>query len=191
MLSLTRTLLVAGAAIAVVACSSGGKAPLSPTPTLTATVSTPTATPGVSKTPTLEPTRAPTSTPTPVPAHPETATPAPTITETPQVTSGPSGIEGTVLLGPMCPVVQAESPCPDRPIRATVIVWDSEHLRKVTTFTSSEDGQFRIELPPGDYYLDPQPLEPDSPLPVGAPQTVTVLWGEFTAITIPYDTGIR
>jgi hypothetical protein len=190
MLSL-RTLLVAGAATAVVACSSGGKAPLSPTPTLTATVSTPTPTPGVSKTPTLESTRAPTSTPTPVPAHPETATPAPTITATPQVTSGPSGIEGTVLLGPMCPVVQAESPCPDRPIRATVIVWDSEPSRKVTTFTSSEDGQFRIELRPGDYYLDPQPLEPDSPLPAGAAQSVTVLTGEFTAITIQYDTGIR
>jgi hypothetical protein len=91
----------------------------------------------------------------------------------------------------MCPVVRAESPCPDQPIRATVTVWDFEHSRTVTTFTSSDDGRFRIELPPGDYYLDPQPLEPDSPLPVGAPETVTVMVGEFTAITIQYDTGIR
>lgn len=126
-----------------------------------------------------------------VDCRPITAPPAPVTTETPVVTSGPSGIEGTVLLGPMCPVVQVESPCPDQPVQATVVVWDAGRSRRITAFTADEDGRFRIELAPGDYYLDPQPLQSDRPLPAGGPQTVTVLPGAFTAVTIQYDTGIR
>ena len=33
-----------------------------------------------------------------------------------------SGIEGQVLIGPMCPVVQAGTPCPDKPYQATIVL---------------------------------------------------------------------
>ena len=108
--------------------------------------------------------------------------------------SGPpesSGIEGVVLLGPLCPVVQAGSPCPDKPFVATVDVFTADRSRKVTTFTSDAEGRFRVGLLPGEYYIDPLPPDPRSPLPRGAPQTVVVENMKWAQVTITYDTGIR
>jgi len=102
-----------------------------------------------------------------------------------------SGIEGQVLLGPQCPVVQEGTPCPDEPYQATIDVWNAGRSRKVTTFTTDDQGRFRVPLPPGDYYIDPQPEDPGRPLPAPIPQDVTVLPDRFVSITIQYDTGIR
>ena len=167
MLSLLRTLLPVAAAIGIAACSAGGDGVSSPTPSPPA---------GGTATPAATPTTVPTT---------------PVVDNGPAATAGPSGIEGTVLLGPMCPVLRADSPCPDRPFSATVVVWDGDRSREVTTLTSDENGRFRLELAPGEYYLDPQPPEPDRLLPRGSPETVTVRRGEFAAVTIRYDTGLR
>jgi hypothetical protein len=103
---------------------------------------------------------------------------------------GDSGIRGQALTGPQCPVVQQGSPCPDEPIEATVDVLSATGDR-VTTFTTGDDGRFELKLPPGEYSLDPQPPDPDSPFPAGVQQTVTVEPGRYTEIIIQYDTGIR
>ncbi len=102
-----------------------------------------------------------------------------------------SGIRGIVLLGPQCPVFQENSPCPDEPLQATIDVYTADRSRKVDSVTSADDGRFSLALAPGDYYLEPLPPDPDSPLPVGSPATVTVPSGNWTEVTISYDTGIR
>lgn len=102
-----------------------------------------------------------------------------------------SGIEGHVLAGPQCPVVQQGSPCPDKPLQATVDVYDTARTHKVATFTSDADGSFKVDLEAGEYYLDPLPLEPGNPFPVPGPQEVTVRERAYTNVIISYDTGIR
>ena len=102
-----------------------------------------------------------------------------------------SGIRGVVLLGPRCPIVVERSPCPDEPFQVTIDVYTADRSQKVSSITSGVDGRFRLALNAGDYYLDPLPPDPDSPLPVGSPATVTVTPGEWTDVTISYDSGIR
>ncbi len=101
-----------------------------------------------------------------------------------------SGIEGQVLIGPVCPVVREGSPCPDQPFQATIVVWNAERSQKAATFDTDEDGRFRVALAPGEYYIDPQPPNPGAP-PTGMPRTVTVPPDRFLQITIEYDSGIR
>jgi hypothetical protein len=102
-----------------------------------------------------------------------------------------SGIEGQALAGPTCPVERVDSPCPDRPVpNAMVDVWYAAHTTKILTFTTDDQGRFHVALAPGDYNLDPQRIGSQQ-FPVPHPQNVTVHDGQFTQVTIEYDTGIR
>ncbi len=101
-----------------------------------------------------------------------------------------SGIEGQVLIGSTCPVLREGTPCPDQPYQATIAVWNAGRTQKVHTFTTDEDGRFRVPLAPGEYYIDPQPPNPGVP-PTPIPQAVTVPPDRFVQITIEYDSGIR
>ena len=98
-----------------------------------------------------------------------------------------SGIEGQVLIGPMCPVMQANIPCPDQPFQATITVLD-ENRHKVTQFDSDAQGNFKIGLKPGTYILAPE--SPNHMTRAGE-QTVAVIEGQFIRVTINYDSGIR
>ena len=101
-----------------------------------------------------------------------------------------SGIEGQVLIGPMCPVIQQGTPCPDRAYQATIVVWNVDRTKKLRTFETDSEGRFRVPLAPGDYYIDPQPPDTGGP-PTPIPQTVTVRAGRYVEITVQYDSGIR
>jgi major membrane immunogen (membrane-anchored lipoprotein) len=98
-----------------------------------------------------------------------------------------SGIEGQVLIGPMCPVMQEGVPCPDQPYQATIAVLD-ENRKKVTDFQSDAQGNFKIGLKPGTYILVP---ESTNAMTRAGEQTVTVGEGQFIRVTITYDSGIR
>lgn len=98
-----------------------------------------------------------------------------------------SGIEGQVLIGPMCPVMQANIPCPDEPFQATITVLD-ENRHRVTQFESDAQGNFKVGLKPGTYILAP---ESPNAMPRADEQTVTVIEGQFIRVTIHYDSGIR
>lgn len=99
-----------------------------------------------------------------------------------------SGIEGTVLRGPTCPVVIENDPCPDEPFSALFHVF-SEDGKEVATFRSDEEGHFRVVLEPGHYTIvadESAPLQPPRQA-----KTVDVDANEFADVTLVFDTGIR
>lgn len=99
----------------------------------------------------------------------------------------PQGIDGMVLLGPLCPVQTLDDPCPDRPFQAWIKVKGMEG-RTVGRTRSGEDGRFRIGLRPGSYVLHP---ESGDPFPIATEMDVEVERGVYTDVTIHFDTGIR
>lgn len=101
-----------------------------------------------------------------------------------------SGVEGQTWLGPQCPVVQVDTPCPDLPYAdATLAVLDASG-KEIARLHTDAQGQFQLLLAPGTYTLRPMPPE-NMPLPFAPEQTFTVVAGQFTALTILYDSGIR
>ena len=100
-----------------------------------------------------------------------------------------SGIEGQVTIGPTCPVMRIDDPCPDRPLAATLLVQDA-FGNDLLTVQSGEDGFFAVSLEPGQYTLVPLSPSPGVP-PYGVPQTVTVPPGGYTFVAVTYDSGIR
>ncbi len=98
-----------------------------------------------------------------------------------------SGIEGQVLAGPMCPVVQQEQACPDGPYQATLTVKSPSGVQIAQVKTDTQ-GHFKVSLVPGNYILHPE--SPDGVASAGD-QAFTVETGRFTQLTIHYDSGIR
>mgnify|MGYP001379912308 CR=1 FL=1 len=98
-----------------------------------------------------------------------------------------SGIEGTVTIGPMCPVMQENVPCADQPYQAALTVLTTSG-KKVTQFQTNENGRFRVDLAAGDYVLHP---ESPNAMPFAADIPFTVNAHEFTQLKINYDSGIR
>lgn len=98
-----------------------------------------------------------------------------------------SGIEGQVLLGPMCPVVQPGQECPDQPYEATLTV-NSLNGVQIAQFHTDEQGRFRVPLVPGEYVLHP---ESSNGLPFAGDQVFMVETGRYTQISVHYDSGIR
>ena len=122
----------------------------------------------------------------PAPGSP--ATPPPAVGGSPTATG--SGIAGEVVLGPLCPAVPQGSPCPDHPYTATLRVQEWDGRRDLLMVQSGDDGQFRVDVPPGEYRLVPVSPQPGAP-PYAEPQLVTVQPGQYTQVIIRYDTGIR
>jgi len=117
-----------------------------------------------------------------------TATPESSIV-TPPPPQGESGITGIATVGPMCPVMQVNSPCPDQPIQAPVDVLNAGG-GLITTFTTDAGGGFTVALPAGTYILRPRSPSGLS-MPYAPEQTVIVVAGQFTQVLIQYDSGIR
>lgn len=99
-----------------------------------------------------------------------------------------SGIEGNVTLGPTCPVVQVNNPCPDKPYQATLTILKATSRDKVIQFATNANGNFRVALAPGEYILHP---ESPSIMPHAADVPFTVTDHEFTHLDVVYDSGIR
>lgn len=97
------------------------------------------------------------------------------------------GIEGVALLGPLCPVVSAENPCPDRPYQAWIEIRDAGG-RRVTRVRSGTDGTFRVGLEPGRYRVAG---ESGNPFPRGGEEEAVVAARVWVSVTLHFDTGIR
>lgn len=100
-----------------------------------------------------------------------------------------TGIQGVVESSPTCPVERINSPCPPRPLAATVVVSNSQGV-EVTRFTSGADGHFKVDLAAGRYTLLGEPIG-NSPLPRPIPATATVVQGSYVTVNVEYDSGIR
>lgn len=103
----------------------------------------------------------------------------------------PSGIRGTVLLGPTCPIGEEPGeyepvPCLT-PYAAQLVILDSESA-VVERVMSGDDGRFEVTVPPGEYVVTPETGEN---YPFAQPVPVTVSPGDYAEIQINYDTGIR
>lgn len=100
-----------------------------------------------------------------------------------------SGVRGQALLGPTCPVMQVDNPCPDEPYQAklTALTLDGQ---VVTRAASDAEGTFEIKLPAGDYILHAENPEGQG-LPYADDTEFTVVADEFTEIEIHFDSGIR
>ena len=100
-----------------------------------------------------------------------------------------SGFEVYVTEGPMCPgpVGIGDTKCQDQPYQATISILDANN-QPISQFQTDVSGYFKIALPPGTYILHPKS---DKVLPHAADQSVVVIAGQFTQVTITYDTGMR
>jgi hypothetical protein len=109
-----------------------------------------------------------------------TLTPSPTLT---------SGIEGSVTEGPMCPGPTriGNNTCPNQPYQTTITILDT-HGKQLAQIKTEDTGYFKFSLAPGTYTLHP---EPGKPFPFAPDQTVIVEDGQYSQVTIIYDTGIR
>lgn len=101
------------------------------------------------------------------------------------------GIEGKIVMGPMCPVERKDQPCPDKPLEASIEIQDQGDQDNKRRIRSGKDGRFRIDLAPGKYKLTPMAPNPGAPPRAPGPQSVTVESGKYTQVTIKYDSGIR
>ena len=105
----------------------------------------------------------------------------------------PSGIKGTVILGPTCPVsggTESFNPVPEAcltPYAAQMVVLDDEN-KVVAHISSGSDGTFQVDVAPGDYVVTPATTDS---YPIAQPVSVTVVPGQYVTIQINYDTGIR
>lgn len=108
-----------------------------------------------------------------------------------QTPAAPSGIRGTVILGPTCPVESepgAHDPVPClTPYVAQLVVLDAGGA-VVARISSDDEGRFQLDLPPGDYVIAPQGGDP---FPQAQPVPVAVSPGTYSVVQVNFDTGIR
>lgn len=94
-----------------------------------------------------------------------------------------------MTVGPQCPVVQAESPCPDTPFDGKVQV-SQTGKGVVAEVQVDSHGAYRIALEPGTYEVMPVLAGGGGP-PTATPMSVVVRQGVFTQADLSVDTGIR
>ena len=93
-----------------------------------------------------------------------------------------SGIEGQVLIGPMCPVMQPGQECPDGQYQATLTVNNSSGVQ-IAQVKTDEQGHFKIPLVPGNYILHPE--SPDG-VAFAGDQAFVVEAGRYTQLSVNY-----
>lgn len=111
---------------------------------------------------------------------------------TPIVKTQNSGISGTVLLGPTCPVMRnpPDPQCADRPYGTKLLLKTSDGSSIVKEFSSDSYGNFRVEVSPGEYQIIGAPSTNILPR-CSSNGTIKVLSNTYTETTISCDTGIR
>jgi Carboxypeptidase regulatory-like domain len=100
-----------------------------------------------------------------------------------------TGIEGVIMFGPTQPgPIRAGAPG-SKPLPNATFVVENEKGAEVASFTTDEQGQFRVPLPPGHYTVSKKGKK-GGPGHYG-PFDVDVVAGEMTKVQWECDTGIR
>jgi hypothetical protein len=103
-----------------------------------------------------------------------------------------SGIKGTVMAGPTCPVerIPPDPACADKPVATNISVYPYADPTHGVAFTTSDSrGNFSVSLPPGEYMITAG--SNGVPYPRCSEATVTVDKGAYSTIAVSCDTGIR
>ena len=101
-----------------------------------------------------------------------------------------SGIDGVAMVGPIEPLPMPGVP-DSRPLPGAIIsIEPANGGAEITRITADAEGHFTIKLPPGRYRLVPLPPKPGEVLPMEVPQVVVVYAGQYTHVTVNYDSGI-
>ncbi|TSC69065.1 MAG: hypothetical protein G01um101456_360 [Parcubacteria group bacterium Gr01-1014_56] len=106
--------------------------------------------------------------------------------------SSTSGIKGTVMLGPTCPVMRdpPDPACADKPYKTTLVLTTPDGARVLKTFSSDEKGVFSLQVQPGDYAI--RSAAAANILPYCASTgSIKVRAGIYTTANVSCDTGIR
>jgi hypothetical protein len=99
------------------------------------------------------------------------------------------GIEGVITFSPTQPgPIRAGAPG-SKPLANTTFVVENEKGEEAASFTTDEQGQFRVPLPPGRYTVSKKGKR-GGPGHYG-PFDVSVLADKMTRVTWDCDTGIR
>ncbi len=101
-------------------------------------------------------------------------------------------IAGKVQLGPVCPVerIPPDPNCAPQPHAATFMLLTADQTKTVKTFSSNAEGVFMVDVPAGQYVIQPSPNP--SPVPnCSASEILTVPVNDSVAVTLYCDTGIR
>ncbi len=100
-----------------------------------------------------------------------------------------TGIEGVIMFGPTQPgPIRAGAPG-SKPLANATFVVENEKGTEVASFTTDEQGQFRVPLPPGHYTVSKKGKK-GGPGHYG-PFDVDVVPGQMTKVQWECDTGIR
>ena len=105
----------------------------------------------------------------------------------------PGFVEGHLKIFPLSDVnvaaddrtatMAAEAPYAEYPL----VVLTRDGKREITRVTPDQHGNYRIELPPGDYILDVEAEMPKRP----KPRPFTVVSKQTVRVDMSVDTGIR
>ena len=101
-----------------------------------------------------------------------------------------SGVRGTVLLGPTCPVerMPPDPACADKPYATAIVVYRASSQSVFVMGNSDTNGMFKFSLPPGPYTLE---AKNGKVFPRCAQVSVEVPVSGYASTTISCDTGIR
>ena len=102
-----------------------------------------------------------------------------------------SGITGVAVAGPISPVERPGVPNTAPLGFAIITVRRANGSTEIARTVANEQGQFRIALAPGKYWIVPLPPDPAARFPRGTSQLVTVRNSRLTDVIVHYDTGIR
>ena len=103
-----------------------------------------------------------------------------------------SGIQGKVLLGPICPVIQdpPEAQCADRLFKTNLVLTTPDGEKIVRSFSSNDKGEFQVSVVPGQYLIRSAPGGPMMPSCFKG-ELIEVKTNFYTEVIVNCDTGIR
>lgn len=101
-------------------------------------------------------------------------------------------LQGTMTIGPICPVERPDQPClPTAEMFAArkIYVYEANRTTIKTTLTTDAQGKFKVTLPVGDYWVDM--IHQGIGATRGVPAEINIKSGATLDLNIDVDTGIR
>ncbi len=109
---------------------------------------------------------------------------------TPAPTSITQGITGKLTVGPTCPVMRADQPCPDKPgVGVTIVAHDEKTGKVVAEAVTDANGDYAMPLPVGTYMLTGSEKQVYPRVTPGGP--VGVMKNVVGTVNLTGDSGIR